>query len=75
MRLEDIKYDIIYDIINESSTFVDYIVEIYIVGKDIIIYYKGDYNTYEFLLTIDEYKDRIVLIRDNKINKIFDHEV
>lgn len=70
MILEDINYDIIYDIITENSNFVDYIDEVYIDDKDIIIYYKGDYSTEEFSLTINEYKDRIILMRDKKINQI-----
>ena len=70
MILEDINYDIIYDIITENSNFVDYIDEVYIDDKDIIIYYKGDYSTEEFSLTINEYKDRIILMRDRKINQI-----
>jgi len=72
MRLEDINYDLIYDIITENSNFVDYIDEVYIDDEDIIIYYKGDYNTEEFSLTINEYKDRITLMRDKKINQILD---
>jgi len=70
MILEDINYDIIYDIITENSNFVDYIDEVYIDDEDIIIYYKGDYNSEEFSLTINEYKDRIILMRDKKINEI-----
>jgi len=72
MSLEDINYDIIYDIVTENSNFVDYIDEIFIDGEEIIIYYKGDYNTEEFSLTINEYKDRIILMRDKKINQILD---
>jgi hypothetical protein len=70
MILEDINYDIIYDIINENSNFVDYIDEIFIDGEEIIIYYKGDYSTEEFFLTINEYKDKVILMRDRKINQI-----
>jgi len=70
MKLEDINYDIIYDIITENSNFVDYIDEVYIDDEDIIIYYKGDYNTEEFSLTINEYKDKVILMRDIKINQI-----
>ena len=72
MILEDINYDIIYDIITENSNFVDYIDEVYIDDEDIIIYYKGDYNTEEFSLTINEYKDKVILMRDKKINQILD---
>lgn len=70
MILEDINYDIIYDIINENSKFIDYIDEIFIDDEDIIIYYKGDYNTEEFSLTINEYKDKIAEMRDSIIDKI-----
>ncbi len=72
MILEDINYDIIYDIITENSNFVDYIDEIFIDGEEIIIYYKGDYNTEEFSLTINEYKDKVILMRDRKINQILE---
>jgi hypothetical protein len=72
MILEDINYDIIYDIITQNSNFVDYIDEVYIDDEDIIIYYKGDYNTEEFSLTINEYKDKVILMRDKKINQILD---
>jgi hypothetical protein len=72
MILEDINYDIIYDIITENSNFVDYIDEIFIDDEDIIIYYKGDYNTEEFSLTINEYKDKVILMRDRKINQILE---
>ena len=72
MKLEDINYDIIYDVINENSKFIDYIDEIYIDDEEIIIYYKGDYNTEEFSLTINEYKDKVILMRDKKINQILD---
>lgn len=70
MILEDINYDIIYDVITGNSNFVDYIDEVYIDDEDIIIYYKGDYNTEEFSLTINEYKDKVILMRDNKLNQI-----
>jgi hypothetical protein len=70
MILEDINYDIIYDIITENSNFVDYIDEVYIDEEDIIIYYKGDYSTEELSLTINEYKDKVILMRDRKINQI-----
>lgn len=70
MNLEDINYDIINDIIYENSNFIDYIDEIFIDNEDIIIYYKGNYNTEEFSLTIDEYYDKVRDNRDKKINQL-----
>ena len=75
MKLEDINYDIIYETINENPherSNIDYIDEIFIDDEEIVIYYKGDYNTEEFSLTINEYKDKVILMRDKKINQILD---
>lgn len=50
MRKEDINYDLIYNIISDNSNFVDYIDDVFIDEGEIIIYYKGDYNTEDSIL-------------------------
>lgn len=78
----NIDYNLIYDIISEKN-YVDYIDEITIedtieyeygesIRKDVIvIYYKGiNHHTDEFFIDVDDYKERIVLLRDKKINQI-----
>lgn len=82
MVVDNIDYNLIYDIISEKN-HVDYINEITIedtieyedgksIRKDVIvIYYKGiNHHTDEFFIDVDEYKERIVLLRDKKINEI-----
>lgn len=82
MVVDNIDYNLIYDIISEKH-HVDYINEITIedtieyedgksIRKDVIvIYYKGiNHHTDEFFIDVDEYKERIVLLRDKKINEI-----
>lgn len=82
MVVANIDYNLIYDIISEKN-YIDYIDEIIIedtieyedgknIRKDVIvIYYKGIYHhTDEFFIDVDDYKERIVLLRDKKINQI-----
>lgn len=84
MIVANIDYNLIYDIISENH-YIDYIDEITIedtieydtnlrksIRKDVIvIYYKGiNHYTDEFFIDVDEYKERIVLLRDKKINQI-----
>jgi AmiR/NasT family two-component response regulator len=84
MIVENIDYNLIYDIISEKN-HVDYIDEITIedtieydsnlcksIQKDVIvIYYKGiNHHIDEFFIDVDEYKERIILLRDKKINQI-----
>jgi len=80
MIVENIDYNLIYDIISEKH-YVEYIFEITIehhiiygcvdIKDVIVVYYKSNnYYTDEFFIDVDEYQERIRLLRDKKINQI-----
>jgi hypothetical protein len=82
MIVENIDYNLIYDIISEKN-YVEYISEITIedtieyengetIQKDVIVIYyqSNNYYTDEFFIDVDEYQERIRLLRDMKINQI-----
>ena len=84
MDISKLDYNLILDIISEDN-YIDYIEEITIedtfeydvmgnkqIRKDVIvIYYKGiNHHTDEFFIDVSEYKERIILLRDKKINQI-----
>jgi|DEB19_MinimDraft_2_1074335.scaffolds.fasta_scaffold01515_7 hypothetical protein len=82
MIVENIDYNLIYDIISEKN-YVEYISEITIedtieyengetIQKDVIVIYyqSNNYHTDEFFIDVDEYQERIRLLRDMKINQI-----
>ena len=82
MKVNDIDYNIIYDIISENN-YIDYISEITIedtieyengknIQKDVIvIYYKGiNHFTDEFFIYVEQYQERLILLRDMKIDQI-----
>jgi hypothetical protein len=81
MDISKIDYNLILDIISEDN-YIDYIEEITIEDTDvmgnkqirkdvIVIYYKGiNHHTDEFFIDVSEYQERIILLRDKKINQI-----